>query len=64
MNQALDEARLRLEAFRGDAPADRVLDAASGLTAGDVDVLLAACRSPTDLEPGGSLSLDDLSGNA
>ncbi|WP_315762817.1 hypothetical protein [Sphingomonas sp. Y38-1Y] len=64
MNDALDLARLRLKAFRGDAPTDRVLDAVSGLTAGDVDALLAACRAPTDLEPGGSLDIDDLSGNA
>jgi hypothetical protein len=64
MNDALDHARLRLQAFRGDAPPERVLDSESGLTAGDIDQLLAACRAPTDLEPGGSLDLDELSGNA
>lgn len=64
MNEALDLARLRLQSFRGDAPIDAVLDEASGLTVGDLDVLLAACRGPSDLEPGGSLGLDDLSGNA
>lgn len=64
MNDTLDQARLRLKAFRGDAPPDRVLDADTGLTAADIDAVLAASRTPTDLEPGGSLDLDDLSGAA
>jgi hypothetical protein len=64
MNDALDQARLRLQAFRGDAPPDKVLDGDSGLTAGDIDALLAACRAPADLEPGGSMDIDDLSGAA
>lgn len=49
MNDALDQARVRLQAFRGDAPPERVLDSESGLTAGDIDHVLAACRAPTDL---------------
>lgn len=64
MNDALDQARVRLHTFRSDAPPERVLDSESGLTAGDIDQILAASRAPADLEPGGSLDLDDLSGNA
>lgn len=64
MNDPLDLARLRLKAFRGDKPAETVLDTESQLTAADIDAILAACCRSTDLEPGGSLDIDDLSGAA
>ncbi|HTG39595.1 hypothetical protein [Sphingomonas sp.] len=64
MNEALDLARTRLQAFRGRMEADAVIDAESGLTAADLDTILASCQPPSDLEPGGSMDVDDLSGNA
>ncbi|MEZ0495858.1 hypothetical protein [Sphingomonas sp. IW22] len=64
MNEALDLARMRLKAFRAQMAADAVIDAESGLTAADIDTILAACQPPSDLEPGGSMDIDDLSGAA
>lgn len=59
-NPALDAALDRLARFRAAHDADATIDAASGLTAADLDVIVAAAKPPSDLEPGGSQSLDDL----
>lgn len=52
-------ALARLKQFRASLGADWV-DEESGLTAGDLDAIVAAVHAPGDREPGGSLTEDDL----
>lgn len=52
-------ALARLKRYRAALTAD-VVDDASGLTAADLDTIIAAVQAPGDLEPGGSLTEDDL----
>jgi len=56
----LTSAIARLRAFRSSWDAEDQIDEATGLTAQDLDLVLAALEPGADLEPGGSLTADDL----
>jgi hypothetical protein len=60
MNEALNSALDHLRRFRAAFNPGDSVDEESGLTADDLDAILAAIRSPADLQPGGSLSIDDV----
>lgn len=60
MDDKLNAALDHLRRFRATFNAGDQVDEESGLTADDLDAIIAAVRSPTDLEPGGSLSIDDI----
>lgn len=60
MDDELGRAIAHLRRFRTTFNAGDSVDEESGLTADDLDAILAAIRSPSDLEPGGSLSIDDI----
>ncbi|MBB4155294.1 hypothetical protein GGQ80_003214 [Sphingomonas jinjuensis] len=60
MDETLSAALDHLRRFRATFNAGDHVDEESGLTADDLDAILAAIEPPADLESGGSLSIDDL----
>jgi hypothetical protein len=59
-NPALATALSHLQSFRATFAAEDTVDQISGLTAQDLDTIMAAAKPATDLEPGGTLTADDL----
>ncbi|TKD53187.1 hypothetical protein [Sphingomonas baiyangensis] len=64
MSQQFDAALARLRAFRERHAGNATIDTETGLTAADLDTILAGRKATTDLDPGGSLDADDLAGAA
>jgi hypothetical protein len=60
VTKKLAEAVARLTLFRAYWEAGDEIDKTSHLTADDLDLIIDAVQPHADLEPGGSLTADDL----